>query len=432
MTPFTAGSFLLALAAATCLVRVLPQNAVSARAVVLAASGFAVLRLALGIELWKLAVLAAALVWLLLAAPMVAGWRRKALAIAVAWGPLAVIWAASKQVAVETSAPVRAISFLGISYLLVKGYTLVKDILDRRVPAPGLAAGLAYFLFFPTYLAGPMHYYSEFSRDLESPAPLSGTDVIDVLFRFLVGLLKVTVVAPLLAPASLLALTGIADPPASAIISGAFVFSAVLLLDFSGYTDMAIATARVAGISTPENFRLPYLARNPREFWQRWHITFSRVLTSYIFVPVTRALQGRYGLRRESIAAVGCLVTFVIAGYWHGPTANFVVWGIYHAAGLFVYDMYNLARRNRVAGGVARRSRYIGTAVALAGTFAFVSMGWIFFVLPADVTVGRLGSWSGIVSVAGAFAIYGLLVTVALALLPRAATVRLPLAPAPR
>ena len=135
------------------------------------------------------------------------------------------------------------------------------------------------------------------------------------------------------------------------------------------------------GVKVPENFQLPYLARNLREFWQRWHITFTRFLTQYLFVPFVRLFQRRIATASAAMTtAVAYLITFLFCGFWHGSTLNYLVWGLYHGLGLAAYDYY---RQRRLA--AARTLRRVPAAFALI-TFLFVSLGWVFFTLP-------LGFW---------------------------------------
>lgn len=178
----------------------------------------------------------------------------------------------------------------------------------------------------------------------------------------------------------------------SQLIPAAFVYSLVLYFDFSGYCDMAISTSRILGIDVPENFNWPYFASSIRDFWRRWHITFSRVLTAHIFMPLARMLTSRFPKTPAWNASIGYIITFSLCGYWHGATANFILWGLWHAFGLIIHDQYlrNLrARKKLVIGTKPPGRRAFDTALV----FSFVSMGWIFFVLPIEdlAKIGGLG-----------------------------------------
>lgn len=296
--------------------------------------------------------------------------------------PVVAVWVLGKLLVTAAAGGFATFVFIGISYALVKAYTLTKDVLDKRIPLPAPVDMAAYFLFFPTFVAGPMHTYGEFHSATLNRPKYDASDAVNIVFRFLLGLAKVQVIVPILRPLSLVAVARGGDATPMELLLASFVFSFVLLFDFSGYSDMAIASARLLGVATPENFRFPYIAASIREFWQRWHITFSRVLTGYIFIPLTRTLQRRNIRNRTVVSAVGYLVTFLFAGYWHGATPNFLLWGLYHAAGLFFYDVYRSSRNpvSAAGNGVAIVGRIAGMAV----TFVFVSVGWILFTLPLE------------------------------------------------
>ena len=180
------------------------------------------------------------------------------------------------------------------------------------------------------------------------------------MFRIALGLFKVKILAPLFLPLGLDSFSLAHRPTPKQLVIAAFVYSFILFWNFSGYSDLAIGISRLIGIKTPENFTSPYLAPNIREFWQRWHISFSRVLTSYLFVPLSRALGNKLGERPRAILIIAYLITFTFCGYWHGPTANFLLWGVYHAVGLIIYDVYRgyavKQRRKRKGGSCPRRS----------------------------------------------------------------------------
>lgn len=358
------------------------------RAALLILASLLCLHLVVGLGPGVLLLLGGLLAWTLLGIHLTRGLaqRRPTLALALVLLPTAVTWILGKQAVAQAIAPLRFFYFVGFSYFLVKAWTLAKDAHDGRVAKVDPLVAGAYFLAFPTYVAGPMPYYGELERGLQEGAPPRGEALLDTVLRLFVGLAKVKLLGPMLAP---LSLTAVAPPlrPLPLVVA-CFAYSIVIWADFSGYSDMAIACGRLLGLELPENFQRPYLSANVREFWQRWHISFSRVLTGYVFIPLSRALGERLGERRRAILIIGYLATFLFCGYWHGPTLNFLLWGLYHALGLIAYDLYRpWAQRRRRKKGKAPppppwRAR-LSHAAAVAGTFAFVSLGWSFFVLPA-------------------------------------------------
>ena len=272
--------------------------------------------------------------------------RRVANLLAIV-GLVATIWALGK---IGSSLELTYLSwlfFLGSSFLLVKIWTFSKDLYDGRIRDPDLATFLLYCTFFPCFISGPMHYYGEFSNAFGNRLPLTGRNGLELLFRITHGLVKVLILATILRPFSLEGIQGlgISDVGAFDLLARSIVYSFVIYLDFSGYSDIAVGAGGVLGIRVPENFNLPYLSRSIREFWQSWHITFTRFLTQYLFVPLTRALP-RYApsLTGPSLATSAYLATFLFCGFWHGSTWNYLAWGAYHGIGMAVYDVYRQRR----------------------------------------------------------------------------------------
>jgi alginate O-acetyltransferase complex protein AlgI len=166
------------------------------------------------------------------------------------------------------------------------------------------------------------------------------------------------------------------------MVQGIVVFSFVIYLDFSGYADMAVGTARLFGLRLVENFNYPYLRGNPAEFWRSWHISLSDWIRDYLFMPLCGHRTTR---QRLALATVSSMA---ICGLWHGAAWNFLVWGMYHGAGLVAWKEYGqVKRRYKALRDVARTRWYRGACVL--GTFGFVSLGWVFFKVPLG-TAGEM------------------------------------------
>jgi alginate O-acetyltransferase complex protein AlgI len=373
-----------AVAAAAVLSAALPRERVRLRAALLAALSLAVL--AFCADLPPRAILVA-----VLSAAWVSVGIRASSRVSLTMGPVLAIWVLGKLAGAFDLPRLGIFAFMGFSFFFVKAWTLAKDAADGRVTAPDPLVVAAYLFFFPTWPSGPMHLFGEFDAAIRAPRLPDKAGFVDAVFRAALGLLKVRVLAPTLEPLGLDALADGHPVRPAALVIAAFAYSFVIYLDFSGYSDLAVAAARLAGYETPENFDRPYLAPNIREFWQRWHVTFSRVLTSYLFVPISRALEKPLGERARPIMIVAYTVTFVFCGYWHGPTARFLVWGLYHAIGLVVYDVFRAwaAKKRRARRGKPLLPPPVGRVLATALTFSFVSIGWIPFVLPMHVLLGR-------------------------------------------
>jgi D-alanyl-lipoteichoic acid acyltransferase DltB (MBOAT superfamily) len=161
------------------------------------------------------------------------------------------------------------------------------------------------------------------------------------------------------------------SPPAALLAVGAFAFAVQIYADFSGYTDIARGVARLIGFELTENFRRPYAAISPSDFWRRWHISLSSWITDYLYIPLGGSRVR--GVWRE----LGVLVvTMGLAGLWHGAAWNFVAWGLFHAFLLFAYRRLGLGASWRPAGPLAR-------AAAWSAMFAFTLVGWLVFRAPS-------------------------------------------------
>jgi alginate O-acetyltransferase complex protein AlgI len=146
-----------------------------------------------------------------------------------------------------------------------------------------------------------------------------------------------------------------------------------IYLDFSGYSDMAIGYARMMGVRLPENFNWPYISHSIDEFWRRWHISLSSWIRDYVYIPLGGS---RHGMARK---IANGLIAFAICGLWHGANWNFLVWGLYHGAGLAICANYDrLGAPGRAVAAVFRRAPQLGMVV----TFLFVAFGWLFFFYP--------------------------------------------------
>lgn len=300
----------------------------------------------------------------------------------VSWAiiPMILVWAVAKCLGFVLIPALPLAAFVGISYFVVKLFTLLRDYQSGLVKSPRPITVLNYLFFAPTFLAGPMHLYREFDTSVRAPKLPVAVEILPLAFRILWGAVKVFVLAPCLLP------HGLPVPPDGSItvvdlVLRAFVFTFQLYFEFSGYSDMAIGSARLMGISTPENFNNPLLSRNIVEFWQRWHITLMRVITNYVYVPLTRRMSAKKGFSPRLTMVLGITGAFVVSGFWHGATLNFILWGLYNAAGIIVYESLRprLVRLNKRPFFSRKPVSSVFRVVSIGLTFTFIALGWILF-----------------------------------------------------
>ena len=182
-----------------------------------------------------------------------------------------------------------------------------------------------FVAFFPQLIAGPIVRASQFLPQLQTTPRISEENVHAGLYLVFRGLFKKVVLADLLAN---LAVDEVFSRPSDFsswdLLLALYGYTFQIYNDFSGYSDIAIGLAKILGFELPENFNRPYLSQNIREFWTRWHITLSRWLRDYLYIP----LGGNHGASIR--VAVNLMVTMLLGGLWHGASLHFVVWGAWH------------------------------------------------------------------------------------------------------
>jgi alginate O-acetyltransferase complex protein AlgI len=289
------------------------------------------------------------------------------------------------------------IPWLGFSYLAFRLLHVLRDYQGGKLPAYGLGDFVTYALFFPAITAGPIDRSQHFQQELNKTSQTTfhspearhwrapdWSMVIPSAERILWGVFKKFVLADSLA---LIALN-----PQNALQVRAPLWSWVLLyayalrlyLDFSGYTDVALGLAGLLGIRLPENFDRPYLKENLTSFWNSWHITLAQWFRAYFFFPLTRAMRSRpQKLPVWFIVLTGQMATMLLIGLWHGVSWNFVVWGAWHGAGLFLHNRWSDWARPHLASldGRPRLRTLFGLGGGLL-TFHYVALGWVWFALP--------------------------------------------------
>jgi len=236
-----------------------------------------------------------------------------------------------------------------------------------------------FVTFFPQLIAGPIVHHKEMLPQFMDKANLSPRlENLSVgLTIFFIGLFKKAVLADGVAPysTSVFEAAGSGEPMTFFVAwGGALAYTMQLYFDFSGYSDMAIGAARLFGIRLPLNFHSPYKAVSIVEFWRRWHMTLSRFLRDYLYIPLGGSRRGK--ARRY----LNLFTTMLLGGLWHGAGWTFVAWGGLH--GLYLAVNHAWHRIHPFIPGRIRLRGRIGKAVAWAITFLAVVVGWVFFRAP--------------------------------------------------
>jgi alginate O-acetyltransferase complex protein AlgI len=227
---------------------------------------------------------------------------------------------------------------LGISFFTFEFYHYAWDRGNDETEPGTLAEYLAFILFFPTMVAGPIKRYQEFLPKLRAePAPWA-TDFEPGITRILTGCAKKFAIADLLSTfTDHLNAHDIVLVHRPILLLWLFAYAIKIYADFSAYSDIAIGSARLFGLQVPENFDWPYGRRNIQRFWACWHISLTRWLTDYVFMPVAFSEW-----RPNPYYAI--LITMLVSGLWHGAGLNFIAWGLYHGLLLVGHRMWRTWR----------------------------------------------------------------------------------------
>ncbi len=226
---------------------------------------------------------------------------------------------------------------LGISFFTFEFYHYAWDRKYNRTEPGTLAEYLAFILFFPTMVAGPIKRYQDFLPKLRAEPENWTSDWLTGGTRILTGLAKKFAIADVLSAwTDHLNARDIRLAGRGALVLWLFAYSIKIYADFSAYSDIAIGSARLFGIRVPENFDWPYGRRNIQRFWACWHMSLTRWLTDYVFVPVARL---RVGSWKPHIYVV-IVTTMLISGLWHGAGLHYIAWGLYHGLLLVAHKIW--------------------------------------------------------------------------------------------
>jgi len=273
---------------------------------------------------------------------------------------------------------------LGISFFSFHAISYMVDVHRRRVPPQRNVLDVALYLaFFPQLIAGPITRASQFLPQLAAARRPSPQAAERALMLIVLGLFKKVACADVLGEYVDQVFKSIATQPGVNLGLAAYAYAFQIYFDFSGYSDMAIGLAALLGFDLPTNFRLPYVAQNPAEFWRRWHISLSTWLRDYLYIPLG-------GNRRGTLRTyANLLITMVLGGLWHGPAWNFVAWGTYHGGLLAAHRWWN--------DGAAAPAHDAGWRVLLRrlAMFHAACVGWVLF--RAESAADIAGYFSGLV-----------------------------------
>jgi D-alanyl-lipoteichoic acid acyltransferase DltB (MBOAT superfamily) len=256
---------------------------------------------------------------------------------------------------------------VGISFYTFQAIGYTVDVYRREIGPARSALDFALFVsFFPQLVAGPIERARDLLPQLERPRRVTREDVRLGLWWLALGYFKKVVLADTLAPFVDYAFANPDVVGGVTSLAGLVGFAVQIYGDFAGYSMIARGLARLMGIRLVENFRMPYLATDPRDFWRRWHVSLSTWMRDYVYIPLGGSRSGR------ARTCVSLMATMVLGGLWHGAGWNFVIWGAYHGA---LVALCRLVEPNGCPKGISLPRRAVRTVI----TFVLVLFGWLIF-----------------------------------------------------
>jgi D-alanyl-lipoteichoic acid acyltransferase DltB (MBOAT superfamily) len=258
---------------------------------------------------------------------------------------------------------------VGLSFYTFQSLSYAMDIYRREIEPTDRFSNFALFVaFFPLLVAGPIERARHLLPQLSNPRTITFGDSTRGLYLIALGLFKKVAIADGVGPVVDQIYGSSGQISWTDVVVGTLLFAVQIYCDFSGYSDIARGVAKLFGVDVMINFNQPYFAKNPREFWQRWHISLSTWLSDYLYKPL--------GGNRGSLAFTcrNLMTTMILGGLWHGAAWNYVFWGFYQGTLLCVHRVWSGVR------GPGNPSRSAAANLALIGVFfLFTCYGWLLF-----------------------------------------------------
>jgi alginate O-acetyltransferase complex protein AlgI len=252
---------------------------------------------------------------------------------------------------------------VGISFYTFQTLSYSIDVYRNKInPTNNLISFLSFVSFFPQLVAGPIERASNLIPQIESKRSINIDQFKSGFFQILVGLFRKIVIADNLA---LYVDLIYGDPQiynSSTLLLATFLYTFQIYFDFSGYSDIAIGTAKLLGFNFKQNFNLPYFSNSLTEFWRKWHISLSSWLKDYLYISLGGNRNGKWLTYRNLI------LTMLLGGLWHGSSWNFIIWGLIHG---FVLAIEKLI--------FSKKEKSFGNSIGFLYTFPVVMISWVFF-----------------------------------------------------
>jgi alginate O-acetyltransferase complex protein AlgI len=263
---------------------------------------------------------------------------------------------------------------VGISFYTFQTMSYTIDVYRRKLdPTNDFIAFAAFVSFFPQLVAGPIERATNLLPQFSKRRSFDYSNAFDGLRQILWGLFKKIVIADNCAQIVNYVFNNTEELGGSSLLLGAICFSFQIYGDFSGYSDIAIGTARLFGFKLMRNFAFPYFSRDIAEFWRRWHISLSSWFRDYLYIPLGGSRGGTWMKIRN------IFIIFIVSGFWHGASWTFIAWGIINALCFLPLLLSNSNRRNIEIVARGKVFPTLKEAISIFLTFGLTTIAWIFF-----------------------------------------------------
>lgn len=264
---------------------------------------------------------------------------------------------------------------VGISFYTFQTLSYTIDVFRKKIePTKDFISFAAFVSFFPQLVAGPIERASNLLPQFQNKRSFNYHQTVNGLRQILWGLFKKVVIADNCAQYADMIFNGSENYGGSTLLLGAVFFAFQIYGDFSGYSDIAIGTARLFGFNLMKNFAFPYFSRDIAEFWRRWHISLSTWFKDYLYIPLGGSKVSRPKVIRN------IFIIFIVSGFWHGANWTFIMWGILNA--LYFLPLLLIKQNRKHVNSIAGNSRWfpsIREALSIITTFGLTCLAWIFF-----------------------------------------------------
>lgn len=256
---------------------------------------------------------------------------------------------------------------LGLSFYSFKIISYLVDIYKGKNGAErNIICYFDYIMFFPCITAGPINRYKEFTEELKERKEFDYKDAKSGGFQFTLGIFEKIVFCDYIAEIATRILENSSIVGLNVLL-GIFLYAFQIYLDFDAASNIAIGSARLLGFHLPKNFNSPYLSRNLKEFWNRWHISLSTWFKDYIYIPLGGNQQGNYK------KYLNLIIVFIVSGFWHGSTVNFLLWGLLHG----IIRIFEDVVESKIV--IIKKNNIIINFIRIVINFIIVSFLWIPF-----------------------------------------------------